>query len=149
MAEKRSYRLFAETMSGQLLRYLIVGGCGYMLAMGCYWAGTAIGIPPYPAVTLVFLLNGVFNFALFRLWVFPRSGRAVCSELRRFAAVAVASLTVNYLAFALLYSGVGLPAVPAQAIAIVVATPVGFLANRWWSFQPAFPKLRPAPHDRR
>jgi putative flippase GtrA len=90
--------------------------------MGCYWAGTATGISPYPAVTLVFLLNGAFTFTLFRLWVFPRSARAVSKELRRFVAVAVVSLTVNYLAFALLYSGIGLPAVAAQAIAIVATS---------------------------
>lgn len=150
MAEPRRHRLpAAHTASGQLLRYLIVGGCGYALAMACYATATAVGVPPYPAVAIVFVLNGAFNFTLFRLWAFPRSGRPVDSELRRFVTVAIASLGVNYSVFALLYSAIGLPAVPAQALAIVVATPVGFVANRMWSFQPTVAMPRPAPPDRR
>lgn len=136
--------------TGQLFRYLLVGGCGYVLAMACYAGATAIGIPPYPAVAAVFVLNGAFNFTLFRLWAFPPSGRAVTGELRRFCLVALASLAVNYASFAILYSLVGIPAVPAQAVAIVVATPVGFLANRSWSFRaaPAAPAEQPGGRPR-
>jgi putative flippase GtrA len=119
----------------QLVRYLIVGGCGYVLAMALYAGGLAIGVPAYPAVAIVFVLNGAFNFTLFRLWAFPASRRGVDSELRRFCVVALGSLAVNYASFALLYSAAGMPAVPAQALAIVIATPVGFLANRQWSFR--------------
>jgi putative flippase GtrA len=128
---------------------LVVGGCGYLLAIACYAAATTIGVPAYPAVAMVFALNGAFNFTLFRLWAFPQSGRAVHSELRRFGAVAIASLAVNYSIFALLYSAIAMPALPAQAIAIVVATPVGFVANRMWSFQPTVAMPRPTPPDRR
>jgi len=120
--------------SAQLLRYLVVGGCGYLVAMAFYAVELAIGVPPYPAVAVVFVANGAFNFALLRLWAFPSSGRAVGSELRRFCMVAAASLVVNYASFALLYSAAGMAAIPAQALAIVIATPVGFLANRAWSF---------------
>ncbi len=124
-----------SALAGQLFRYLVVGACGYLLAVGSYAAATAIGVPAYPAVAAAFVLNGAFNFTLFRLWAFPPSGRPVTGELRRFSLVALASLTVNYAAFATLYSLAGVPAVPAQAMAIVVATPVGFLANRAWSFR--------------
>ena len=131
-------------MKRELFRYLLVGACGYVLAMACYAIGIAIGIPPYPAISLVFVLNGAFNFVLFRTWAFPRSGRGIDGEFWRFCVVALASLAVNYASFALLYSLLGLPAVPAQAMAIVVATPVGFLANRAWSFRPAPTPASPA-----
>lgn len=123
-----------ETAHGQLLRYLVVGGCGYLLAMAAYAALTGAGVPAYPAVAVVFVLNGAFNFTLFRLWAFPASGRDAHSELGRFCVVALVSLAVNYSSFALLYSLIGLPAVPAQALAIVIATPAGFVLNRVWSF---------------
>ena len=48
--------------------------------------------------------------------------------------VAALSLVVNYSTFALLYTVAGLPALLAQALAIIVAVPVGFIANRNWSF---------------
>jgi putative flippase GtrA len=121
-------------VSHQLARYFIVGGCGYLLAMSLYATGIAIGVPAYPAVAIVFALNGGFNFTFFRLWVFPASGRRVESDLGRFCVVATASIAVNYLSFALLYSVGDLPAVPSQAAAIAIATPVGFVANRSWSF---------------
>lgn len=121
-------------MRQQLLRYLIVGASGYVLAMACYAISIAVGVPPYPAIAIAFVLNGAFNFTFFRLWAFPRSGRDVDSELWRFCVVALGSLAVNYASFALLYSVLGVPPVPAQALAIVIATPVGFLANRAWSF---------------
>jgi putative flippase GtrA len=119
----------------QLFRYLVVGASGYVLAMTCYAISIGVGVPPYPAIVIAFVLNGAFNFTFFRLWAFPSSGRDVDSELRRFCVVALGSLAVNYASFALLYSVLGIPAVPAQAMAIVVATPVGFLANRSWSFR--------------
>lgn len=120
---------------GQLLRYLIVGGAGYLLAMACFAVAIAAGIPPYAAIVLVFVLNGAFNFTFFRIWVFPPSGRNVESEAWRFAAVALLTLTVNYALFAVLYTLLGVPAVPSQALAIVGATPVSFAANRGWAFR--------------
>jgi putative flippase GtrA len=121
-------------MAGQLVRYLIVGGCGYVLAMAFYAGELAVGVPPYPAILGAFVLNGVFNFLLLRHWAFPRSGRRSIAEAPRFVVVALGSLAVNSSSFALLYSVLGLPPVPAQALAIVIATPVGFVANRQWSF---------------
>jgi putative flippase GtrA len=119
---------------GQLVRYLIVGGCGYVLAVACYAGALAIGVPPYPAVVIVFALNGVFNFTLFRRWAFPRSGNRVGTEARRFAVVALVTLAANYAVFGALYSLAGLPPLAAQALAIVAVTPIGFVANRSWSF---------------
>jgi putative flippase GtrA len=40
----------------------------------------------------------------------------------------------NLAALELLVAVAGLPEVPAQAIAIVVATPVSFAGNKLWSF---------------
>lgn len=102
--------------------------------MSLYVAELAVGVAPYPAVAVAFVVNGAFNFTLLRLWAFPASGRPFHSELKRFCLVATASLAVNYSSFALLYSVAGAPAIPAQALAIVIATPVGFVCNRLWSF---------------
>jgi putative flippase GtrA len=119
----------------QLIRYGIVVVCGYVLAIALYSGELAIGIAPYLALGIAFVLNGLFNFALIRLWAFPPSGGGVRSDLARFCIVAAASAVVNYASFALLYSAIGLHAETSQRLAIVIAAPVTFLANRMYSFR--------------
>ncbi len=119
----------------QLIRYGVVAGCGYLLAVALYSGELTIGIAPYVALGVAFVLNGLFNFALVRLWAFPPSGRSVGNDLTRFCVVAAASFVVNYAIFALLYSTIGLDAETAQRIGILIAAPVTFLGNRLWSFR--------------
>jgi putative flippase GtrA len=119
----------------QLIRYGVIVGCGYLLAIALYSGELAIGIPPYLGLGVAFVLNGVFNFALIRLWAFPPSGRGVRSDFSRFCVVAIASFIVNYASFAVLYSAIGLGAATSQRLAIIIAAPVTFLANRLWSFR--------------
>ncbi len=121
----------------QLVRFGVVGALGYLLAMAVYASQIAVGVSAYAAVPAAFILNGLFNFVLNRLWTFPPSGRSIGSELVRFWVVGAASLVANYCALYLLHDVAGLAAVPAQAIAIVAATPVGFLGNKLWSFRGA------------
>lgn len=120
---------------GQLIRYGIVVGCGYLLAIGAYSAELSLGIPPYPGLGIAFVINGIFNFALLRLWAFPPSGRSLRSDLMRFCIVATVSFLVNYAGFAILYSLASLSATTAQRLGIIIAAPVTFLANRTWSFR--------------
>jgi putative flippase GtrA len=124
-----------ERLTGQLFRYGIVAGSGYLLAIAFYTGELAIGIPPYLGLGVAFMLNGLYNFALIRIWAFPPSGRSVRSELSRFCVVAAGSFVVNYASFAGLYSGVGLAAATSQRLAILIAAPVTFFANRLWSFR--------------
>jgi putative flippase GtrA len=122
-------------LSRQLLRYGIVAGSGYLLAIAFYSGELALGVPPYLGLGVAFLLNGLYNFALIRLWAFPPSGRSLRSDLSRFCVVAAGSFLVNYASFAVLYSGIGLAAATSQRLAILIAAPVTFFANRLWSFR--------------
>jgi GtrA-like protein len=120
---------------GQTVRYGIVVACGYLLAIAFYAGELEVGVSAYPAFGVVFVLNGLFNFALLRAWAFSPSGRSVGSDFGRFCVVAAASFVVNYASFAVLYSALGLHATTAQRLAILIAAPVTFLANRLWSFR--------------
>jgi putative flippase GtrA len=121
----------------QLVRYGIVALCGYALAIVLYAGELAIGIPPYVALGIAFVINGIFNFSLIRVWAFPPSGRSIRTDLGRFCIVAAASFVVNYASFAVLYSAAGLHPAVAQRLSILIAAPVTFLANRLWSFRAA------------
>ncbi|HEY4809756.1 MAG TPA: GtrA family protein [Solirubrobacteraceae bacterium] len=124
-----------DGVAGQAVRYVAVAGGGYLLAITCYAAELAAGILPYAALGLAFVLNGLFNFALLRAWAFPPSGRSLGTDMARFCVVAAVSFVVNYASFAVLYSAIGLHAVVAQRLAILIAAPVTFFANRLWSFR--------------
>jgi putative flippase GtrA len=124
-----------EHPAHQVVRYGLVVGCGYLLAIVIYSGELAIGVGPYPALGVAFVLNGLFNFALIRIWAFPPSGRTARSDLTRFAMVAALSFALNYASFAALYSAIGLAATTAQRLAIIIAAPVTFLLNRAWSFR--------------
>jgi putative flippase GtrA len=124
-----------EHPGDQLVRYGIVAGCGYVLAIVFYAGELAVGIPPYAALGIAFVLNGIFNFSLIRIWAFPPSGRSVRSDLGRFCVVAAISFVVNYASFAVLYSAIGLAPGTAQRLAILIAAPVTFIFNRLWSFR--------------
>ena len=123
--------------TGQLVRYIIVGGCGYVLAMALYATEIAVGVSAYAAVPVAFVANGIFNFVLNRAWSFPASGLPVRTELLRFSGVAAASLVANYSVFYVLHGAAGMSPVPAQALTIVLVTPIGFLGNKLWSFRAA------------
>jgi putative flippase GtrA len=137
MGRVRQVLLFgsAERPSIQVIRYGLVVGCGYLLAIALYSGELAVNIDPYPALGIAFVLNGLFNFALIRIWAFPPSGRTARSDLTRFAMVAAVSFVLNYASFAVLYSVIGLAATTAQRLAILIAAPVTFLLNRAWSFR--------------
>lgn len=124
---------------GQMVRYVLAAGVGYLLSLAIYALALAIGVPPYPAIVISFVLNGLFNFYVVRAWAFPSSGRRAHEDLTRFCVVAAGSLVINYGSFAVLYSLLGLPALVAQALAIAIAAPFGFLANRLWSFRSTAP----------
>ena len=130
----------AKKATVQLVRYGVIVGIGYLLAILFYAGEIAIGVNAYLAFGVTFVLNGLFNFILLRAWAFPPSGRRMSSDFSRFCIVAGASFLVNYASFALLYTGVGLAATTSQRLAILIAAPVTFLANRLWSFRT--PKTR-------
>jgi putative flippase GtrA len=81
--------------SAELVRYGVVASLGYVLAVALYGLQLALGVPEYPAVAVVFVLNGLFNFMGVRLWAFPPSGKRAHHDLGRFAVVAAASLVIN------------------------------------------------------
>ncbi len=130
-----SSQVLRERLPGQLLRYGLVVASGYVLAIALYSGELAVGIPPYVGLGIAFVLNGLYNFALIRIWAFPPSGRSARSEFGRFCVVAAGSFVVNYASFAVLYSAIALGAATSQRLAILIAAPVTFLGNRLWSFR--------------
>jgi dolichol-phosphate mannosyltransferase len=84
--------------------------------------------------TVAFVVAVLNNFWWNRHWTFrARSGHAGFQAARFFTVSVVAFLFAASI-LELLVSVAELPELPAQAISIVMATPLNFIGNKMWSF---------------
>jgi putative flippase GtrA len=119
----------------QLIKFCIVGGSGYLVNL-CVFAFClkAFGLHHLIAATIAFVAAVTNNFWWNRHWTFrARAGRAEV-QAPRFFTVSVVAFLFALSVLELLVSVVGVAELPAQAIAIVAATPFNFIGNKMWSF---------------
>jgi putative flippase GtrA len=119
----------------QLAKFCAVGAIGYAINLGVYAALVhAAGLHYIAAAVLSFLVAVTNNYLWNRHWTFRDMRGHMAYQGLRFLVVSTISLGANLLVLtALVAAGVG--KVPAQAIAIVVVTPLNFVGNKLWSFR--------------
>ena len=136
MAETRAGRALRRPHNWlQLLKFCLVGASGYLVNLGVYVAlleGT--GLHYLAAAACSFLVAVTNNYTWNRLWTFRGQRGHLAYQGLRFLVVSVLALAANLLVLRGLV-GAGLGKVVAQAIAIVLVTPLNFLGNRLWSFR--------------
>jgi putative flippase GtrA len=119
----------------QLFKFCAVGASGYVVNL-CVFAVCVelAGLHHLVAATVAFTFAVANNFWWNRHWTFQvRSGRKRF-QAARFLAVSVAAFVFAAAILELLVSVAGMAELPAQAISIVVATPLNFIGNKMWSF---------------
>jgi dolichol-phosphate mannosyltransferase len=119
----------------QLLKFCAVGASGYAVNL-CVFAlcVEGIGMHHLLAATVAFVVAVMNNFWWNRHWTFrARSGHAGFQAARFFTVSVVAFLFAASI-LEVLVSVAEMPELPAQAISIVVATPLNFIGNKMWSF---------------
>ena len=119
----------------QLVKFCAVGASGYVVNL-CVFAACVegLGMHHLAGATVAFVVAVSNNFWWNRHWTFrARSGRAGFQAARFFAVSVVAFLFAASI-LELLVSVAEMPELPAQAISIVVATPLNFIGNKMWSF---------------
>jgi putative flippase GtrA len=122
----------------QFVKYATVGASGYVINLAVFAiAFDAGGLDHRAAAVLAFLVAVLNNFLLNRTWTFAASGGRVRVQARRFF---TASLAAFFAALGVLdlLVGAGVQPVVAQAISIIVTTPISFTVNKAWSFRHAF-----------
>jgi putative flippase GtrA len=119
----------------QLAKFCTVGASGYAVNLTVYTLLLrSAGFHYVPAAVCSFLVAVTNNYTWNRLWTFRRQRGHVGYQGMRFLVVSVLALTANVVALtALVQIGVG--EIPAQAIAIVLVTPLNFAGNKLWSFR--------------
>ena len=119
----------------ELIRFALVGTSGYFVNLLVFSTLVhAAGTNHRVAATGAFAVALANNFLWNRHWTFrARDGHAYF-QAARFLVVSLFAFAFNLALLEVLVQA-GFPEVPAQAVAIVAATPMNFLGNKLWSFR--------------
>jgi len=120
----------------QLAKFCVVGAIGYLINLGVYAAILHAGAHYLIAATCSFLVAVTNNYFLNRAWTFRDRRAGVAAQGMRFFVISLGSLGANLLFLHLLITA-GTGKLVAQAIAIVLVTPLNFIGNKLWSFRRA------------
>jgi putative flippase GtrA len=119
----------------QLAKFCIVGASGYLVNLGVYTVLLkGAGLHYLWAAVCSFLVAVANNYTWNRMWTFRGRRGHFAYQGMRFLVVSVAALGANLLVLRVLVA-IGTPKIPAQAIAIIVVTPLNFIGNKLWSFR--------------
>ena len=118
----------------QLGKFCVVGAIGYGINVAVYTALLHAGLHYLLAATCSFAVAATSNYTWNRLWTFHDRRGHVGVQGARFLAVSLLALGANLLVLHLLIT-FGTGKLVAQAIAIVVVTPLNFIGNKLWSFR--------------
>ena len=119
----------------QLAKFCIVGASGYVVNLAVYTALLrGAGVHYLPAAVCSFLVAVSNNYTWNRLWTFRHQRGHVAYQGLRFLVVSVIALGANLLVLDVLV-GLGVGKIAAQAVAIVLVTPLNFVGNKLWSFR--------------
>jgi putative flippase GtrA len=119
----------------QLVKFCVVGATGYVVNLAVYTLLLrGAGLHYAPAAVGSFLVAVTNNYAWNRLWTFRGQRGHVVFQGLRFLVVSTMALGANLLVLYLLIEA-GLGEVLAQALAIMIVTPVNFVGNKLWSFR--------------
>ena len=120
----------------QLAKFCVVGVIGYAVNLAVYTVLLdGAGLQYISAAVGSFLVAVTNNYLWNRLWTFRAQRGGVAYQGMRFLIVSTVALLANLAVLHVLVT-VGLGEVVAQAIAIVLVTPVNFVGNKLWSFGP-------------
>lgn len=139
-------RATRRVLESQFARFCAVGASGYAVNLAVYAALLAAGLHYLVAAAVAFLVAATSNYAWNRLWTFRTSDAPVLGQGLRALVVSALSLGANQI-FLLALVSAGAGHLAGQAVAIVLATPFSFAANKLWAFAegPVAGELQPVP----
>jgi len=119
----------------QLAKFCAVGATGYVVNLAVYTLLLrGVDLHYLLAATGSFLVAVTNNYLLNRVWTFRDDRGHLAYQGLRFLVVSSVALLANLVVLHfLIQAGVG--KILAQAIAIVLVTPLNFIGNKLWSFR--------------
>ena len=120
----------------QLVKFCVVGASGYVVNLVVYTLLLrGAGLHYVLAAIGSFLVAVTNNYVWNRRWTFRGQRGHVVFQWLRFLVVSTLALAANLLVLYVLVEAGLSDAIVAQAIAIVLVTPVNFVGNKLWSFR--------------
>ena len=121
----------------QLAKFCVVGASGYVVNLAVYTLLVrGLDVHYLPAAVCSFVVAVTNNYLWNRLWTFRGDRGHFYYQGLRFLVVSWCALAANLLVLRALVAA-GLDEITAQAIAIIIVTPVNFVGNKLWSFRRA------------
>ena len=123
----------------QLAKFCVVGGSGYIINLLVY--ALLLGLGAHVAAVISFIVSAANNYWWNRHWTFRGQRGHFALQGARFFAVSTAALLVNQLWLLVFLDWLGWGdrsdtwKIAAQAIAIILVTPLNFVGNKLWSFR--------------
>ncbi len=132
-----SYEVRHPENHKQLVRFLCVGASGYIVNLFCFFI---LVHPLQAADKLAFVLAAVIassnNFFWNRHWTFQAKQDHPGRQALRFFFVSFLVFLLSFGIYTLLVHSVGITQhTLADAIAWIIATPISFVAQKFWSFR--------------
>lgn len=118
----------------QLVKFCTVGAVGYGVNLAVYSALISAGMHFNLAAACSFLVAVTNNYTWNRLWTFRGQRGHVGYQGLRFFVISLLALGANELLLTAFVAG-GVGKVVAQAVAVVLVTPINFVGNKLWSFR--------------
>jgi dolichol-phosphate mannosyltransferase len=138
--EQRLHRRVGEGMRQphnwiQLIKFGAVGASGYVVNLIVYEiARQQFDVHYLVAAVIAFIFAVTNNFLWNRHWTFKATDGHAGFQAARFFVVSLFALAFNLLLLQILV-GAGVGEFPAQAVAVICATPLNFVGNKLWSFR--------------
>lgn len=117
----------------QLGKYCAVGTSGYLVNLVVFGVLHGLGLHYGLAAVCSFVVAVGNNYFWNRVWTFRARDEPPGAQLARFLTVSVGALVLGLLVLSVLVHA-GMDELSAQALSILVVAPLGFLANRGWTF---------------
>lgn len=127
------FRVAQRLPRSQFLRFCAVGASGYAVNLAVYAALLAAGLHYLASAAIAFLVAAAGNYVWNRTWTFRASESPILGQGARALVVSALSLGANQL-FLVVLVGAGAGHLAGQAVAIALATPFSFAANKLWAF---------------
>lgn len=133
----------------RVVSFLIVGGLGALVNLGCVWLFSTLTPLPHEAyIVLATEIALLFNFLLndrFTFHTMVDSRRPFWLRCLRFHGPSALGFVLTLLISYVVYHYGHLSSVLAQAVAILVVTVVNFLMHHFWTYRPMTPLRQEQP----
>jgi putative flippase GtrA len=117
----------------QLFKFGLVGASGFAINLAVY--KLLLGYGAHQAAAVSFVVAAASNYWWNRHWTFAGQKGNFALQGMRFYAVSVAAFVVNQIWLVVFIDWLDWGKVIAQAVAIMLVTPLNFLGNKLWSFR--------------